>query len=180
MSPLAREIQRISKLLSDLLRRSNCEHSISPYLCVNPRTDFRAGLKPPTSTDYKQPTTMPSRQRLFATLLGAAQCFIGAVSVITPVWTAVTIFALPAERVVPICTRVSGSRDLVLGAILLWSVAVGHERHSFLAALTTGINLIDVGSAVACGIEGSLTTDHARQVATASGVNVILGALAAL
>jgi hypothetical protein len=123
---------------------------------------------------------MPDVSFICSSLLGAMQVFVGAASVVVPRWTAITIFSLPANRVNAIATRISGSRDLVLGTCLILSLRGNRTRAKFLTRLAVVINLIDVGSAVACGLEGSLPQDLSQQTALACGLWAILAIFASL
>jgi len=106
------------------------------------------------------------------------QVFIGASSVAIPRWTATTIFSLPLERVNAIATRISGSRDLVLGSYLLWSLTKDRRRIKLLSGIAALVNLIDAGSAIACGLEGSLPPELSRNTTIACGSWAVLALLA--
>lgn len=78
------------------------------------------------------------------TILGVARFCVGAVSLIAPV-TAGRIFGVPSEPASAWVTRLFGSRELALAAVLLAAPA---EQVTSVAALGAGIDALDAVSSV--------------------------------
>ncbi|KAJ6009045.1 hypothetical protein N7522_004061 [Penicillium canescens] len=119
---------------------------------------------------------MSSLSNLLSSALGAAHLSIGILSLAAPVWTAINIFRLAPGRPVPIATRIGGSRDVFLGAWLLFFCAPGERKR--LAATLGLINATDIISAIACYWEGSMSFFMMKNVATASTIMSLIGILA--